>query len=391
LITRGIKSIGWDRSIENAKSRCCSFATELFRFREIQQIASLEMESSGFSSISKFIAAIALISVLLLILQDVSNKAPVKMIGNFAQCPRCGHSVTVVQNITSEKISTAAKEEKQFDRSEVMRFESGKQFNLAHIPKTSGTSLRYELQQYTNSTFFSKEVSVPSMINGTSAIVLGMLRDPHAHVLSQFMHCKYNPYNHKRNYTGFPRNRTKTQEGDLEDFDEWIEHFQSMERASPQNSWDCYNPVNMLTRFFGPECHPSEDLCRGGKSHRQGSGSLHQAIHNLFVNVEWFAVTELYHESVCLFRWQANGFLPTECNADTAQKAVHRSFGHHIPHYDVKAIPERTIAKIDAITKNDRALYEAGRSILEQRIRSLELLLNVRIFKDKAFSALQKL
>jgi len=350
------------------------------------------MESSGFSSISKFIAVVALTSVLLLIWQDVSNKAPVKMIETFSQCPRCGLSKTVVRNMTSKKKSTTAKEEKKFDRSEVMRFESGKQFNLAHIPKTSGTSLRFELQQYTKSIVVSEEVSVPSMINGTSAIVLGMLRDPYAHVLSQFMHCKYNPYNHKRNYTGFPRNRAETQEGDLEDFDEWIENFQSMERASPQNSWNCYNPVNMQTRFFGPECHPSENLCRRGKSHRQGSGSLRQAIHNLFVNVEWFAVTELYHESVCLFRWQANGLLPIECNADTAQIMVeHRSVSHHIPHYDVKAIPERTIAKIDAITKDDRVLYEAGRSILEQRIRSLELLLNVRIFKDKAFSALQKL
>jgi hypothetical protein len=73
---------------------------------------------------------------------------------------------------------------------------------IFHIPKTAGTSIHHELKALGHGAHEVREICMrPHLLHGPRAFNFMMFREPRAHVLSLFMHCKYHLWARAANAT----------------------------------------------------------------------------------------------------------------------------------------------------------------------------------------------
>eukprot|EP00511_Aplanochytrium_stocchinoi_P002174 CAMPEP_0204830706 /NCGR_PEP_ID=MMETSP1346-20131115/9136_1 /ASSEMBLY_ACC=CAM_ASM_000771 /TAXON_ID=215587 /ORGANISM="Aplanochytrium stocchinoi, Strain GSBS06" /LENGTH=423 /DNA_ID=CAMNT_0051961197 /DNA_START=395 /DNA_END=1663 /DNA_ORIENTATION=+ len=245
---------------------------------------------------------------------------------------------------------------------------------FVHIPKTAGSSIiRDGMKGLHNLLQGNFERSYYTLYE-KDAVMLSFFREPRAHVYSQFMHCKYNPYGTHRNYDGFKKSSNDAK-GDSNDFEFWLDHFNNpkfqmvdfkTKSLDPINTaWDCYNPVNMQARYMTSHCHDSKQ-CHQGSKNDALEPPLVEAIQNL-ENLQWFGLTELYEPSLCMLIYQSKGHLPKFCDCNSDIHKARQKNLHHVTHkihkHDVNRLNLRIKRKIDHITRIDQQLYNHAKDI----------------------------
>lgn len=273
-----------------------------------------------------------------------------------------------------------------------------------HIPKTAGVSFFLDASRVLSSIggrlqVFSSEgcyswADAMNLYPFKGRIVGSalMLRNPRAHVLSQYFFC-IKPDRPARDLQQMPQS-----------FEEWIQawtnirehgglnrNFLAAQNWAPVNEtelpFSCFSPVNLQTQHLA---------CQRPFEYRYGFADdvkLSLAVHNM--NVSYFVgLVEAYRESMCLFHAKIVGVLPAACACNSTREdhpfVDNLNHARHgvLPH-NLRSYSEDTLRIVDDLTDLDATLYAAGRDRFIREIRDLELQTSVRILCDDSLKALQ--
>jgi len=277
--------------------------------------------------------------------------------------------------------------------------DSYKEFRLIHIPKTAGTSLGKDMKgdeyiQSLNLKFMNWEWCFPPHQKG-DAFHLMMLRSPRAHVMSQFLECKYDWWGKMVTQdTTFPH----TLDDDL-GFAVWLDHFWpprayncTCENIADcdclrEDDYNCYNPHNMQSRSL---------TCSGTgpyDSHHVAPDtgivpSAQEAVANLG-KIEWVGILELYEESLCLFFYKVEGRLRDHCACQQHNPEYHH-MNHGVPPHDVERQARAVLDLVDRITAVDQVVYRAAAHRVVNELRVLEKKAGVQIICPERMEVLQR-
>lgn len=224
-----------------------------------------------------------------------------------------------------------------------------------------------------------------------------LLRSPRAHVLSQFSHC------HVAHHSTWARTLSDVPlyfaEGILRATEvacesscassanpDWkeamVERFAASEHLRSQSQSvrviDVHNTqAHALTcsKSHGSFGQHFRFLSDGGDVDSL-EPPLQEALASLR-RFEWVGITDLYEPSLCLLHYQANQTLPKTCDCDSPSRTQQetplgkwketRSESH-----DPALLPPGLLARIDAHTALDSALFAAGLRLLLGRLRRVE-------------------
>jgi hypothetical protein len=276
---------------------------------------------------------------------------------------------------------------------------------LIHIPKTGGQGFRDTLRQdvtgdgtgllFTDLTQ-NDEVSFETAYKKVpSGVHMTLLREPRAHVLSQYVECLSDiwgkkvvaayatKYQHKLHLPRFPKG------GKLyDDFDEWVDHFATLGEngtRGPEGSFNCYNPINMQTRYMslnttidGPQSKLGAPIVQHGPHfvpslkayQREYAGSSFERAKKNLGRVEVVGLMEKFRESLCLAAYAATDALPEHCLDKERRCSDGGLFNDHgVKHHDFAHVKPTTRAKVDSITKKDTWLYAYAKALFNHQIK----------------------
>ena len=241
---------------------------------------------------------------------------------------------------------------------------------------------------------------------GRTTSTVTLLREPRAHVFSQYLECRYDRWGRKVTHgTAFPRSSSVH-----EDFDAWLQHFANksawgeaaagvaggcklqtvalhdnklrgvdyhaeMDRHCTSADFSCYNPYNMQTRAMacphgawqGPHwCYTPHRTCN------ERPPPLELALRSLSEG-RVVGLVEEYNASLCLLHLVAArdgnatvGTPPplgnTTFQASRVRAVLARAskVTHGVPPHSSASLPPATLALVDQLTTADRQLYAAA-------------------------------
>lgn len=234
--------------------------------------------------------------------------------------------------------------------------------NLVHIPKTSGTSLRKDLERHGFSVNSREECfeSFQKLLDKQGECVVSMFRLPINHVKSQFRECKYDPWGKivTRNTT-FPRDFD-----DWKGFDIWIRYFGTELRYGGPSAFNCYSPYNMQARYM---------TCRHLNAHfifteKHAHPSVTEAIQRMKM-LDSVGITEHYRLSLCNIIYSCSGHLPDQCQCWRDMEETH----------DRRWAPKETFQPLirssqvtHRVTEVDKKLYHRALFEFWSHIRAIE-------------------
>lgn len=277
-----------------------------------------------------------------------------------------------------------------------------------HIPKTAGTSVRITLGQLAERHHVHKVTSEESCFRnlyapGAHVAHMTFLRSPRAHVFSQYLHCKYKHCSGKRCRTneteprrpqGFPAGAS-----DTEGFAEWVRFFDGGSWTPEKGDIGCYNPYNMQARrltctndaFVFPNltaCSATErrdprNACTDAANHVfADAGALEareppfEAVADALAKHELVGLTELYFESMCIFRYRMFGVLPAGCACAEREEGAGSGGHNKSPHGGASrragSLAPDVARRVDALTRVDAKLYAAAAVRFVHELRAVE-------------------
>ena len=250
--------------------------------------------------------------------------------------------------------------------------------------------------------------------SGARTSTMIMLRSPRAHVLSQYLMCRYSKWgrrmtaptwrpsgaattaghsNHSRPQqatattavgAAFPRSNRSNW---ALDFHEWLEHFvngsawaaarsRDIENSSAlqggpapglhnwgsRAEWErthadfhCYNPNNMMARALACPSgeYQSPHHCYSSRECNEQPPPLELALRSLEKS-RFVGLTERYDDSLCLLRHLSGGGAKSSSCANVTSSSHH---SHGVPRHDVRTLPAETLALVDQLTAVDAQLY----------------------------------
>jgi len=314
------------------------------------------------------------VSLLFLFDNDVMKIRPHRLASDFSR------------NSDADVEDSARMSEKQNGEQRLVSLLEKKNFTIRvhHIPKTGGSSLVHELEkmEHGNLKVIEHEDCVQSKFDATD-VNLCMFRDPIDHVFSQFLHGKYNRRAREKyaKQTAFPF-ETFDIEGDLKGFDKWLKHFNPTTWQLGDGAFGMYNPINMQTRVLTCKYVPTTRSNHDILTEVELSPDLKLAELTL-ANFDWFGVTELFVESICLLKFQLQGRIPQGCSCNSSERLKVEHRRHHLPKRDSKDISSSMKQRIDDMTKLDRALYRRALELLIDRIHIVERSTGTKILCQK--------
>lgn len=184
-----------------------------------------------------------------------------------------------------------------------------------------------------------------------------MIRQPREHVFSQYQFCKLasDPgYRTTLRYLrGLPGQTNFHLANSFQNWtDEWT-HSPRYGRYSIYEDYEfCYCPHNLQASRLACQ---NDNFCSATVDLDAAKRSLDAAT--------MLGVTEAYHESLCLFHAHLMGELPDHCNCESPDWNSYKETKEtHGESYEgsIEDMPAETIAQVDAMTQQDKAIYQRG-------------------------------
>jgi len=244
---------------------------------------------------------------------------------------------------------------------------------VLHIAKVGGCSSVYDVSMavgranvFTSELCYLDRFDPEKNINSTMV----MLRAPRGHVLSQYNHCATGG-----GEGGWKNLMAGTFDLVPKTFGEWVMNYRELQIQNASNGiieihddpYGCYRPIDRQSHILTctqPDIYPAEV-------------SIDAALHNMY-EAEHVGILEAYQESMCLLHARKQGALPAWCNCNDAMQWGQADLSH-VSHNDdgaaitlMESIPEETLQVVDALTANDRMLYNAALQRFVQEIHEVE-------------------
>lgn len=230
---------------------------------------------------------------------------------------------------------------------------------LHHTPKVAGCSLIMDAEGILGrNQIYSRELCWPQVHRSMKSSVVA-LREPRDHVVSMFNHCNSG----MRPPDNVDGDMAETKALELANaatwtsFAKWVHAWRMNSRSGhipyDEDPFLCYRPVNLMTQRL---------TCESSKMYEEYI-NVSQAIDNMNA-ADVVVIAELYQESICLIEAQYYGKLPSYCNCEDSTnwasfKSAHAD--HCITsHFSLDSASPTTLEDVDAITQDDRKLYQAG-------------------------------
>lgn len=222
---------------------------------------------------------------------------------------------------------------------------------LLHIPKCAGTSFRGDARK-----FLPLRSSEACYEDYKDLRMAALLRDPRAHVLSQYFHCRTSDdhsYGHDFVPATFP-----------EWIDSWSDHLSEFEQFESQ-PFCCYTPYNMMAARFS---------CGNGVSEQESHfhPEIMDVLKEKIANLSFVGLAEAYSESLCLLRIRETGQFPEECECGNKQGISKTHVTHGSQPHKTSDYHEDVLRKVDKLTAIDKALYEFGKKRFFDDIQAVE-------------------
>ena len=263
-----------------------------------------------------------------------------------------------------------------------------------HISKAAGTSFYSDAKRRFGARFTSSvhtsEHCAPSLASSPSARQSGaasrlaiMFRRPRDHVLSQYLECKWDQWGVRQTKgTKFPRGDLGSEDertGRLPLFEQWLEHFEAETPGPMHNSFNCYDPHDMQTRFL--HCHNTRPRSPQEWDYEHENRFDAHATANKIRGLWYVGITEHYIASLCLFGLQYTGKLADWCGCGrTPPNSAHIT--HNVPPHDAKRLSARAVEMIDGLTRQDVVTYEMALSEFKARITTVQRNFAVQLVCD---------
>lgn len=240
--------------------------------------------------------------------------------------------------------------------------------NLMHIPKTSGTSFyntNQKVLKFTGVSPGENERCYQYVAAKNNHPVITFLRKPRAHLLSQYIFCRYSRWG-----KSVSRKNKFWSTYDRDDslaFDQWLRSSSSPEGRKTR----CYYPYNMQTRFL--TCQKM-----GHYYIHEHMYNAHSALKNLRKTI--FGITEHFRESMCLVKFTLGLWIPLYCQCKYKHTFRETHERHNAPRYSMNLILDKTNDLVTEHTEHDEKLYTMAVLLFRERVNKMEDTLGIKVF-----------
>jgi len=239
------------------------------------------------------------------------------------------------------------------------------------IPKTSSSSFKRDAKEFISKSWEGcyEDHKLYKKIT--------MLRNPRAHVLSQYYHCATSNdhmYGHSYMPAAFP-----------EWIDAWSKYHDNFSRIQ-SHPFCCYNPMNLMASRF---------TCGNGLGEQDAHYNLAsvEELQHKIASLDFVGLAEHYDASLCLLRIRRTQSFPEECDCGSSSSndtELHNRTHGTAPH-TISDYSEEVWKRVDELTILDRQLYEMGASRFFNDVREVEEQYNKRILCHSLDSSRLKL
>ena len=169
-----------------------------------------------------------------------------------------------------------------------------------------------------------------------------IVRDPSAHVISQFFHCKES-HNHRESAHFMPT---------LDEWlDEWAEAIDNPAKIRENDKFNCYNPINHQSRLLN-YTEEKNDL----KDRFNLIGDLSQM-----------------EKSACAIFIRYTGLFPQQCDCTSRSRRQLVAHDHGVTHHgDTFKLTPNQAKMIAKLTEMDEKLYDEGRHVFRKQVDEIE-------------------
>mmetsp|Transcript_88452 Transcript_88452/g.275012 ORF Transcript_88452/g.275012 Transcript_88452/m.275012 type:complete len:234 (+) Transcript_88452:796-1497(+) len=220
------------------------------------------------------------------------------------------------------------------------------------------------------------------------------LRNPRAHVYSQYTHC-----------TSLPTRPEKLRD-DMPSFEAWLRLWIYTRKEGEANTdytpfltkeqkpisttqtrspFKCYSPIDLQTHRLA--CHKTFDYGGGKNKLATARGSVRSL---------WMVgIVEAYPESMCLLFSKMYDYLPASCDCtNTTDGRIRPPFAtqhraHGVKSHGVEDLDQETLGYIDSLTADDLAIYKEGVKRFWGDIHAAEAKHGVKVICNATHSRLQ--
>eukprot|EP00980_Cylindrotheca_fusiformis_P011335 scaffold2619_cov129-Cylindrotheca_fusiformis.AAC.13 len=222
-----------------------------------------------------------------------------------------------------------------------------------------------------------------------------MFRSPRAHVLSQYLHCRYRdnqpdrtPQKRKK-WPALPESLSGSEypldsrESHIQGLDAWLTHMLREDNAfeTLEDSFSCYTPWNLQSRMLtctetGVNANGAQVIVQ--KRRKQGPPQPKEPewiqVEEAVRSLAFAGLTEQFAVSVCMTHWLHSKTMPESCDCRNAASVDVTHDRHNMPRAAVALddLPEDILKKIDDLTKVDQKLYTLTQQLFQEQVKAVE-------------------
>lgn len=258
-------------------------------------------------------------------------------------------------------------------RGKLPRQQPARHYVYIHIPKAGGASFMHDvpgLMPEGSTLRGSEEKGALSpttlekrrRIGGKSSLVI-LLRHPLKLAYSQYTYCA-----------------SELHKGHFPSFDKWLSNFA---HSPAPTSFHCYDPTNIQLRFTGGVAGESNSRAFGpfqrrgtcfSPERRSGiAACFNSARARLAAKFSFVGLTDLYTESLCLFRHVATGGAPLPSSCACGRKGPkHANITHGTAKHSLSDLSPQQLRRLAQLVEEDLHVYMHALWLFQAQARRIE-------------------